>query len=122
MSRHHAGDVSDSHACEAGARLLSCLRDDDVDAAIEAGLMRFAPCPACDPELAGCLDAAKQRLSAAWAARDRYRLRHQRLLQRAAAREAGRTVQTAEKKSALPAAAAAVLAQAKAKAAEREGR
>jgi hypothetical protein len=99
------------------------LQADDVDAAIEAGLMDFAPCPACDRVLATQLIEAQRKLLIAWAARDRYRARNARLAERAAERAAKRAAPTAEspaeKKSALPPAAAAILARAKAKAAER---
>jgi hypothetical protein len=95
------------------------LQADDVDAAIEAGLMDFVPCPACDRVLATQLAEAQRKLLIAWAARDRYRARNARLAKRAAERDARRAAPIAAKKNALPAAAAAILARAKAKAAER---
>lgn len=108
------------HECSRGIRLLDLLRNDDVDAAIKTGLMHYVPCPTCAPSLAAELIGAQRTLSTAWAARDRYRARNARLAQRIAEREAKRaTVVAAEKKSALPAAAAAILARAKARAAER---
>lgn len=111
---------SGQHDCRHGELLLRQLRDDDVDAAIEAGLMQYVPCPTCDPVLAAQLIEAQQRLSKAWAARDRYRARNERLARRAAEREAKRaSVAPAEKKSTLPPAAAAILARAIAKASER---
>ncbi|MCD9031543.1 hypothetical protein LDO32_07350, partial [Luteimonas sp. Y-2-2-4F] len=58
-------------------RLLALLADDDVDAAIEAGLPALgddalARLPAAE---AGRLREARDRLLAAWAARERYRAR-----------------------------------------------
>lgn len=107
------------HDCSHGTRLLHFLQEDDVDAAIEAGLMRYLPCPDCDPALATKLIDAQQALSRAWAARDRYLARNARLARRTAEREARRAPVIAERKSALPPAAAAILARAKARAAER---
>jgi hypothetical protein len=99
--------------------LLHLLQEDDVDSAIEAGLMRYIPCPACDPEMATKLIDARQALSRAWAARDRYLARNARLARRAAERDAKRAPAIAERKSTLPPAAVATLARAKARAAER---
>ena len=118
MQASDAGAVP--HDCGHGIRLLHLLREDDVDAAIEAGLMHYVPCPTCDPALAVELIGTQQKLSLAWAARDRYQARNARLARRVAEREAKRaSVVPAEKKSALPPAAAAILARAKARAAER---
>lgn len=111
--------TSDSHDCHLGELLSRLLANDDIDAAIEAGLMRFAPCPACDPIIIARVVAEQQRLTTAWAARDRYLARKARLARRAEERDARRAAPLPERKSALPAAAAAVLARAKAKAAER---
>ena len=113
-----------AHDCARAIRLADYLRVDDVDAAIEAGLMDFVPCPSCDPLLAAQLAEVQRRLLTAWAARDRYRARNARLAKRTAERAAKRAASTAEaptaeRKSALPPAAAAILARAKAKAAER---
>lgn len=106
------------HECSHGIRLLQLLQEDDVDAAIEAGLMRYVPCPACDAGAATKLIDAQQALSRAWAARDRHLARNARLARRAAERDAKRGSAIPEKKSPLPAAAAAILARAKARAAE----
>ncbi|MET0655818.1 MAG: hypothetical protein ABWX88_04930 [Pseudoxanthomonas sp.] len=95
------------------------LQVDDVDGAIEAGLMLFVPCPACDTVPTTRLLQAQRKLREAWAARDRYRARDARLARRAAEREARRAVPPEQRKSSLPPAAAAILARAKAKAAER---
>lgn len=119
-----------THRCQSGPStetLLRLLQSDDLDAAIEAGLMRFHACAACEREdptyasLCAPILEAQQRLSRAWAARDRYRARQARLAQRAAERDARRAPPgpVEQAKTALPPNAAAILARAKAKAAER---
>jgi hypothetical protein len=108
-----------AHDCGHGSRLLGLLQNDDVDAAIEAGLMHYVPCTACGLEVATKLIDAQQALSRAWSARDRYLARNARLARRLAEREAKRAPVVAERKSPLPPAAAAILARAKARAAER---
>jgi len=118
-----------AHSCQrepSAQTLLRLLRRDDIDAAIEAGLMRFRPCAACEQEdteyasLCSPILEAQQRLSRSWAARDRYRARQARLARQASERQARREPVPAEKeKAALPPSAAAILARAKAKAAER---
>jgi Na+-translocating ferredoxin:NAD+ oxidoreductase RnfC subunit len=104
--------------------LAGLLRDDDVDAAIEAGLMAFAACAECvrhggHADAFARIAAAQQRLRDAWAARDRHRARTARLQRRAAERAARRAIpaQADARKPALPPAAAAALARAKARAA-----
>jgi len=99
--------------------LLQLLRADDLDAAIEAGLMEW---PAhedddLDPAASALLRAACTRLRVAWAARERFRARQARLQRRAAERQA-RRVAAAPVSSAppLPTAAAAVLARARSRA------
>ena len=119
MGTQASGIGTGAHDCGHGILLLGLLRNDDVDAAIEAGLMHYIPCPACDRALAAELTGTQRKLSMAWAARERYLLRNARLARRAAERDAKRSPAIAEKKSPLPPAAAAVLARAKAKAAER---
>nr|WP_251006390.1 hypothetical protein [Stenotrophomonas sp. ISL-67] len=107
------------------ARLLRRVLDDDLDAALAAGLMDYAPSPGDDallpdhPELPARLLQAQHQLQCAWAARARYRARTQRLARRAAERDARRApaAATPEMKPSLPPAAAAILARAKARAA-----
>jgi Na+-translocating ferredoxin:NAD+ oxidoreductase RnfC subunit len=106
------------------ALLLRWLQENDVDAAIEAGLMRFADCSCCGipATTRATILAAQATLAKAWAARDRYRAREARLARRAAqrmAKRAGSAAGAAAMKaaSALPPAAAAALARAKARAA-----
>lgn len=107
------------HDCARGVQLTQLLEADEIDAALRAGLMAFTLCPACEKANGATLLAAQQRLHTAWAARERYRLRNARLAQRAAERETRRKQSLPEKRSALPPAAAAILARAKARAAER---
>ncbi|MEN5048464.1 hypothetical protein [Luteimonas sp. TWI596] len=110
--------------------LVALLRRDDLDGAIEAGLMAAWPDAATaslDDDARTRLLDARARLQAAWDARARYRRRDARLAQRAAAREAARApapvaapTSAAEAalppRPALPASAAAILARAKARA------
>ncbi len=97
--------------------------DDDLDAAVRAGLMDYAAQPgnnALPPSQSQRLLDAQQRLRTAWAARERHRARDARLARRAAEREARRAPPpAADSKPALPSAAAAILARAKARAAEK---
>ena len=112
-------DASAMHDCAEGLALSRLLDADDVDAALDAGLMVFVPCPQCDAHLAAKLLESRQRISKAWAARDRYMARSARLGRIAAEREAKRAGTKIEKKSSLPPSVSAVLARAKARAAER---
>ncbi|MEB1529688.1 hypothetical protein [Xanthomonas sp. WHRI 7945] len=109
-------------------QLLRWVLDDDLDAAIDGGLMDYAGDADDDrldpahPQLRAQLLAAQRRLREAWAARERYRAREARLARRAAAREARRAAPAAAVAAtapSLPPAAAAILARAKAKAAAR---
>lgn len=118
-------------------QLLRWILDDDLDAAIDGGLMDYRGTDPEDdrldpahPQLRAQVLAAQQRLRDAWAARARYRARSARLERRANARQARRAAATAIASTsttatpsapALPAAAAAILARAKAKAAQRGG-
>ncbi|MFC6841525.1 hypothetical protein [Xanthomonas theicola] len=107
-------------------QLLRWVLDDDLDAAIDGGLMDYAGDADDDrldpahPQLRAQLLAAQRRLREAWAARERYRARSARLARRAAARQAGRTPPATAAAPALPPAAAAILARAKAKAVTRD--
>ncbi|MCW4453266.1 hypothetical protein OK348_00410 [Flavobacterium sp. MXW15] len=104
--------------------LLQRLLDDDIDAALDGGLMDYIPrsgdeaLDPAHPDLPAVLLQAQQRLRRAWAARERYRARAARLARRAAERDARRAPPPApDRKPALPPAAAAILARAKARAA-----
>lgn len=103
-------------------RLLVLLRDGDLDAAIEAGLMRFRRADvaaAIGADDAATILAAQQRLQIAWQARERHRARDARLARIAQQRAARRTPPPAATTSRppLPAAAATALARARARAA-----
>ena len=110
--------------CDHARSLRAHLAADDIDAAIAAGLMAFQPC-VCAGHDAVPVMQAQQRLRMAWDARARYRQRQIRLARRAAERDARRlkvaevTGATEVPRPALPTGAAAILARAKAKAAER---
>lgn len=109
------------------AQLLALILDDQWDVALAAGLMDYVPQPGDEqlvsdhPELPLRLQKAQQQLQCAWAARERYRQRQRRLARRAAERDARRAPPPTPEiqKPALPSAAAAILARAKAKAAGR---
>lgn len=111
-----------AHDCAQGTRLFQLLQIDDIDSAIEAGLMQYLPCPACDATQSVALITMQQQLAFNWAARDRYLARNARLARIAAERETRHTALRAEKKSSLPPSVAAVLARAKVKAAERSSK
>lgn len=99
---------------------------DDMDAAIDAGLLAWTGCPACALRQGlalaqiEALHAARDFRLRALAARDRFRVREQRLRRRSAERDA-RQLGPGRGSATLPPAAAAALARAKAKAAQRNG-
>lgn len=117
MRGHVSPDAA--HDCAQGARLFQLLQIDDIDSAIETGLMQYRPCPACDATQGDAIIVLQQRLTFNWAARDRYLARNARLARIAAERETRRAAPQVEMKSSLPPSVAAVLARAKMKAAER---
>ncbi|WP_295519157.1 hypothetical protein [uncultured Stenotrophomonas sp.] len=109
------------------AQLFARVQADDLDGALQAGLMDYVASEADarlvpgHPELPQHLLQAQHDLQNAWAARERYRARAVRLARREAERDARRTPAPApDVKPALPAAAAAILARAKARAAGKE--
>jgi hypothetical protein len=105
--------------------IASALADDDLDLALELGLLDAAPCEHCSGACNARLATARDARLAALAARERYRLRQARLQRRAQQRAPARVASTptatntAEANPALPTAAAAALARAKERAAER---
>jgi hypothetical protein len=105
-------DCTEAHPAHA---ILAALREDDLDAALQLGLLEALPCPRCEPACASILVAARDARLRALAARERFRAREARLARRAAEREAARAT-AARQPAALPPAAAAALARAKAKA------
>lgn len=108
-----------------GARahaLLALLADDDLDAALELGLLAPVACPACSGGCNARLADARDARQAALDARERYRMRAQRLARRNAARDAARRAPASATSNipALPPAAADALARALAKAGGRK--
>lgn len=107
--------------------VAAALRVDDVDGAIDAGLLEITDCAQCTLSCAQALAAARDARRSALAARERYHMRAARIERRAAERLAARAVPTvpvsdnAPAAPALPPAVAAALARAKAKAAGRPG-
>ena len=105
----HCKEAHPAHAILAG------LREDDFDAAIEHGLLQARPCPHCAASCSTLLASARDERVRALASRERFRAREQRLARRSAERDAARAT-AARQPAALPPAAAAALARAKAKA------
>lgn len=94
---------------------MAALAVDDIDRALDAGLLTVEPCDACSPSCATVLLAARGTRLAALAARERFRARAARLLRRQHERALRRVA--ASPTESLPPAAAAALARAKARAA-----
>lgn len=122
----HAAPVAPS--ADTLARFVALLREDDVDAAIDAGLMDGWPdtcADALDDDARALLLATRARLRTAWSARARFEARKTRLARRAEARDAARrmpasapaTPGKSPARPALPSNAAALLARARARAA-----
>jgi hypothetical protein len=105
--------------------IVAALMADDLDRAIEGGLLDCVSCEGCSDDCTSLLMAARGTRLRVLAARERYRKRQARLQRRAEERAAARTppapAATAARpqKPALPSAAAAALERAKARAAER---
>lgn len=100
--------------------LAALLAADNLDAAIEAGLMDWQAGTGDDTAAVALVTAAQQRCRSAWAARERYRARAVRLRRIAAERDARRTPPPAAAgaPAPLPSSVAAILARAKARAAQ----
>ncbi|WP_460834157.1 hypothetical protein [Lysobacter humi (ex Lee et al. 2017)] len=99
--------------------LVGALLDDDVDRAIDLGLLDASPCPDCEPECASRVTAVRDERRAALAARARFRAREARRARRAAERHAAAqapAASTPASRPALPSAAADALARAMARA------
>lgn len=109
-------------ACNADApahRLLQALHEDDLNTALELGLLDAQCCPGCTSACHARLLAARDTRRAALAARNRYRMRNARLARIKNEREAARRPAPAPAVSstpALPSAASDALARALAKA------
>jgi hypothetical protein len=103
-------------------RVMAALLEDDLDGAMQAGLLTDHVCAGCTPACAAMLLERRESRRAALAARERFRAREARLARRQQERVARRsTVPVAGSAAppALPRAAAAALARAKAKVAGR---
>ena len=100
-------------------RLVAALQVDDVDGALDGGLLATEGCPSCTPVCTAQLLQARDARRFALDARERFRARQRRLSERAAQRDATRRPKPAAGAAALPPAAAAVLARALAKAGKR---
>ena len=104
--------------------LLAMLAIDDLDAAMEHGLLDALPCPGCDAACNVRLIEARDSRHSALAARERHRARALRLARIKSDREVARRPASAQASApaaqqatpALPAAAADALARALAKA------
>ena len=107
---------------EPAHRIVDALRVDDVDRALDAGLLDAIACATCAPDCRALLAHARDTRIAALAARERFRARNARLERRRAERDARRAPVVAPDivKPTLPPAAAAALARAKARAANRK--
>jgi Na+-translocating ferredoxin:NAD+ oxidoreductase RnfC subunit len=103
---------------DAAHRIVDALRVDDLDRAIDAGLLDDIDCPACSDACRALLADARLARRTALAARERFRDRALRLAQRQRERDARRAPASAA--ASLPPAAAAALARAKARAAQRK--
>jgi len=111
-----AAEGGDAHA------LLAMLAADDLDAALDLGLLDAQPCPSCDAACNARLLEARDARRFALAARARFGARGAREARRKAERDAARAPVPAAtaKLPALPPSAADVLARALAKAATRK--
>lgn len=109
-------------AGERAHRIVDALRVDDVERAMDVGLLDNVACLACAPDCRALLLEARAARIAALDARDRYRARMARLERRRLERDERRApVSTPQvEKPTLPPAAAAALARAKARAAQRK--
>jgi len=124
-------DAPDACACGcrdprgAAAHVINAaLRMDDVDGAIEAGLLdRTIECASCADECREQLHHVREERIVALAARERFRARNERLERRARERAEKRAPapsnDVATPTPSLPSAAAAALARAREKAAQR---
>ncbi|MUV15177.1 hypothetical protein GN331_13305 [Lysobacter sp. HX-5-24] len=101
--------------------MVAALREDDLDHAIDLGLLDDIACLQCNADCTQALAQARDARRNALAARERYRDRTLRLARLQRERDAQRKPVTAPTGApALPAAAAAALERAKARAAQRK--
>ena len=106
---------------DAAHRIVAALAVDDVDRAIDDGLLDDIACDACEPACRDALSHARDERRRALAARERFRDRTLRLARLQRERDAKRAASTTTPGApALPPAAAAALERAKARAAQRK--
>src|SRR5688500_4863261 len=84
------GCLHDDAGSVATHAVIAALADDDLDRAIESGLLAPIRCDDCTPECQARLRAARAQRLNALAARERHRARAARLQMRAQEREARR--------------------------------
>lgn len=96
--------------------LVAALAGDDLDAALDLGLLDSAGCPSCSADCTAALIGVRDERRVALAARERFRLREARLLRRAEEKAAARAAPKVAGRPALPTAAADALARAMARA------
>jgi hypothetical protein len=99
--------------------LVASLQVDDVDRALDLGLLDSAGCPSCTAACTAALLAARDARRSALDARERFRARQRRLAMRAAQREDARRPKPSAGTPALPSGAAAALQRALARAASK---
>jgi hypothetical protein len=100
-----------------GHRIVAALAEDDLDTAIDTGLLESDGCRSCSPSCRVLLLDARDARRAALAARERFRTREARLARRQQERHSHREQapsQPATQVPPLPPAAAAALARARA--------
>lgn len=98
-------------------KILALLAADDLDAALEHGLLEAKPCAECSAPCNAMLATARDASTTALASRERHRARDLRLRRRKAERDAARVPKALTATApALPVAAADALARALAKA------
>lgn len=107
---------------DAAHRINAALREDDLDRAIDLGLLDDIACAACAPDCREALAHARDDRRRALGARERHRDRALRLARLQRERDAKRAPaqQAPTGAPALPPAAAAALERAKARAAQRK--
>lgn len=106
-------------AASAAHIVVGHVLQDDIDAALDAGLLDADACPHCAPHCREQVILARDARRNALAARERFRMRAERLARRAAERDAARAVRAdaaAVSAPAIPPAAAAALQRALARA------
>ncbi|TBR08028.1 MAG: hypothetical protein EPO46_10485 [Lysobacter sp.] len=92
--------------------IVDAVLEDDIDHALELGLLDVEPCGRCEASCRQNVLDARDARRTALAARERFRRREQRLARRAAERSAAGAMPPEPAAPGLPPGAAAVLARA----------